>query len=354
MKLMKNGVSFVIPVYNIKKEFLNVCLNSIITQKTCLDYEIILIDDCSSQSTKDICKKICKKNNKIRLYSLDKNLGVSNARNIGIKNSNYNWICFVDADDWLEENALNIFSKTIELNNSSDLIIFNTNIVKNTKVEVNHFFEGKNVDITDLKLQIIHKNSAKFVPKYNCVGVSWAKLYKKEFLEKNNLSFDINLTRAEDHAFLLNLLSKNPKINCINQIVYNYRKNEYSTVNKYNPNLEFEFLKTLKELKKIIAKNFDENIYWNAYYLRCLSYLSSIISNEIISVHNKEGYIKKIRNIKKLYEVPEFNEAVEKLKKCKLSNKYKLLIQLRYNPTVLFLIYTANKSIKKLGWKNEN
>lgn len=93
-------ISIIIPVYNPGK-FINKCLNSIIHQ-TFKNIEILCIDDGSTDNSLNILKEFQKNDKRIRIFSQE-NLGAAASRNLGIENSKGNYILFVDADDWIEE-----------------------------------------------------------------------------------------------------------------------------------------------------------------------------------------------------------------------------------------------------------
>lgn len=346
MRQSNSGISFIIPIYNTKSEYIKKSVESITNQSEYQNYEVLLINDNSADITKKYCEKICLEHDKVKLYNLKKNSGVSFARNYGISNSKYEWIMFVDADDWIEKDAYNLLFSEIRKKSDIDMYIFNTNIVMKDKVVVNKFLNTDNIDFSQIALQIINKSSSTYCPKYNCIGVSWAKLYRKKFLINNNVKFNEGITRAEDHLFILNVISFNPIIKYVDQCVYNYRRNQFSTVNKYNSNLTNEFLKTLNEMKRIIEEKYNFDVYWDAYYIRCLSYLSSIISNKILNKNNNNSFFKKLEEIKKLYKIDLFKKATDKVDIKNLSNKYKILILLKKCPIILALLYKVSSTKK--------
>ena len=98
-------ISVVVPVYNVEK-YLRKCIDSIINQ-TYKNLEIILVDDGSPDKCGEICDEYAKKDNRVKVIH-KKNAGVSSARNDGIDNATGEYIIFVDSDDWLEDNAIEI------------------------------------------------------------------------------------------------------------------------------------------------------------------------------------------------------------------------------------------------------
>ena len=100
---MEDLISVIVPVYNVEK-YLNKCIDSIINQ-TYKNLEIILVDDGSQDSSGKICDEYTKKDNRIKVIHKE-NGGVSSARNIGLNNATGEWIAFIDADDWVDEEYL--------------------------------------------------------------------------------------------------------------------------------------------------------------------------------------------------------------------------------------------------------
>lgn len=115
-------ISIIIPVYNPGK-FINKCLNSIIHQ-TFKNIEILCIDDGSTDNSLNILKEFQKNDKRIRIFSQE-NLGAAASRNLGIENSKGNYILFVDADDWIEEDMCEkLYNHAEHL--GSDMVLFNS------------------------------------------------------------------------------------------------------------------------------------------------------------------------------------------------------------------------------------
>lgn len=102
--------SVIVPVYNVEK-YLEVCVQSILNQSF-HDYELILIDDGSSDSSGNICDEYAKNNERIKVIHQD-NGGLSCARNTGIKAAAGDYLIFIDSDDWIDSNALEAFDRII-------------------------------------------------------------------------------------------------------------------------------------------------------------------------------------------------------------------------------------------------
>ena len=121
-------ISVIIPVYNTEK-FLHRCIDSILTQ-TYTDFELLLIDDGSKDSSGSICDEYAEKDSRVRVFHKE-NGGVSSARNLGLDNAWGEWITFVDSDDYIEEN----FLKSFDGNLDADLVVGNIQMIRKQEVE---------------------------------------------------------------------------------------------------------------------------------------------------------------------------------------------------------------------------
>src|SRR5690554_5746847 len=117
--MIKTQLSIIIPIYNIE-DYLPTCINSILNQEFD-DYELLLINDGSTDNSGKICDQYALKDNKIRVYH-QKNAGVSAARNLGLEKATGEWICFVDRDDSIEQNSLSKMISKLHTN-ELDLLI---------------------------------------------------------------------------------------------------------------------------------------------------------------------------------------------------------------------------------------
>ena len=113
--------SFVIPMHNVSTIYLKECIESILANSN-ENIEIIVVDDCSSNGSAELCDRYAKKDSRIRVLHLDNNVGVSRARNIGSITCVGEWILFVDSDDWIDTKTCAVLSSVID--DDVDIIIF--------------------------------------------------------------------------------------------------------------------------------------------------------------------------------------------------------------------------------------
>ena len=219
-------ISIVIPIYNVEK-YLRVCLDSVINQ-TYKNLEIICVDDCGNDNSIKIVNEYIKKDNRIKLIQHSSNRGLGPARNTGLDNATGEYIFFLDSDDYLMEDAIEILYNKIKETNS-DFVVTRAEAfadddseetIKRTE-SMNNWLDKKELD----NYQVNSENYIETLENFNCV--SWGKLFKKEFLTQNNLRFIDGNYVHEDNGFWIKVLSKFPKMSYISNVglMYRIRKN---------------------------------------------------------------------------------------------------------------------------------
>lgn len=201
-------ISVIVPVYNVE-QYLPRCIDSILSQ-TFTDFELLLIDDGSTDGSDRICDEYEKQDRRIRVFHKE-NGGVSSARNLGLANSCGEHIVFIDSDDWIGRTHLEELIKFKD----NDIVIGGKTFVGDyrgaDKFEDNRIYLGDDIGkvlkatLTDNKLR-----------------VPWAKLYKKSIIEENNLLFNLHMKIAEDTVFVQQYLCHCKSICLINAISYFY------------------------------------------------------------------------------------------------------------------------------------
>ena len=254
-------VSVVVPIYKTKPEYLEKCLNSIIKQDFD-DIEIICVDDGSKKrDTKEILKKIENLDKRIKLLH-QKNKGPGSARNRGIRLSKGKYLSFIDSDDWVSENFIGELYKTAEENGAW---IAATNSVYNVfedgrKVRKDCGLREGDVDKKQMCANAIVKT-----------GVSWNKLYLRNFLIKNNIYYlENNTCVAEDNYFTdLCLINVSGQISVNSSPKYYYKQTETSITNiKQNILLKKIREVYVKIFCKIRTNTKNDNKFWNKIIYR--------------------------------------------------------------------------------------
>lgn len=241
--------SIIVPVYNVEN-YINICIDSLLNQDY-NNYEILLIDDCSTDNSGNICDKYSQKHSFIKTFH-KKNSGLSDARNLGIEKAEGDYIIFVDSDDYIKENILKEFANTLK-NNDVEILItrlaykFENNIVetdKNISMYIN-LKKGK----YNAKKWIIKKSADTWpAQKY---------IVSKKFIDKNHLRFKSGFFH-EDIEWTSLLCIYGEKFNYFEHIWYYYRRNrENSITNVLN---EKKILDVIQITNDIIYGKYSGNL----------------------------------------------------------------------------------------------
>ena len=322
-------VSVVIPVYNIPRNALECCVNSVLSQ----DYsniEIFLVDDGSSDDCSAICDELSKKDE--RLVVIHKNNeGVSSARNNGLLFATGKYILFVDADDGLHQQAISIMVALAETNNADitvcDYKRFYTDWLPNDSSQVNDnvnclLFECPSELISLRKKCLIEDGS--LGARFN--GAPWAKLYSLNLLKDNNLLFDVSLIRSQDNYFNFQAFCYS-KINCYVPIpLYYYRYMPQSSVNRFRQNLYDISDKYIQKITAVINLNKDKNEYLETLNRVRFEKTSELCMTNIAHPNNEAKISDKCELLKKVRYTWLLNINENDIKKCELSFKTKCLI----------------------------
>lgn len=283
-------ISVIVPVYNAEK-WLQRCVDSILAQ-TFTEFELLLIDDGSTDKSLDICKNYAKNDTRIKVVHKN-NGGVSSARNLGLDKASGKYVTFVDADDWVGTEYLNNLVSAAE-KETADLVINYAEVYLRGKGEKENYPEQliENNDYTSLFLQndLIWHTSP------------WSKLFKLETIRKSAIKFPDNIHIGEDAIFLYDYLLICKRIKVICTCDYNYQADCVGSLTKRINNFVseragYERLKEISvHLKKKCnnSKEIDNKFGWltGSYHRRCLiaMYHDKVKTNERRSYLKNEDF----------------------------------------------------------------
>ena len=241
--MRKYRLSIIIPVYN-AEEHIEKCMDSVIRQATDED-EILLIDDGSRDKSEKIIRKYEKNYPHIVRVISKKNEGVAKTRNLGIKEARGEYICFVDNDDYIDDDYISAFCNAIKY--GYDIVIGGY----------------RRIALNRIQFQVKPKDSNWY--KYIMMA-PWAKIYRKDFLIKNEIEF-LDYGLGEDVYFSIVAYSCTNKIKVIDYIGYNWYFNTKSVSNTsqkgFNIKLDPTYL--LESIYKRVGKEKEEYTF---FYIR--------------------------------------------------------------------------------------
>lgn len=304
-------ISIIVPIYNTSK-YLPQCIKSILSQSY-RNFELILVNDASSDNSLEICEIYKKKDQRIVIINKNNNEGVDKARFAGLNISNGKYILFIDSDDWLEGTDIlsQIYDKAEET--GADYVEMGMQHVMDRHSLI------KEISISPIKgyinnPELFNKYYKTFFG-YNIISINiWGKLYRKSTLDKANLQ-PSNLCMGEDLLFNLMLFPHLKSIYILDTIGYNYRFGGMTT--KYNKHLypDLKFIYKIKE--ELIRKyKYFEARKWARIEMKNILH-SDICQKIIFKAGTEEEIVKNIsyelqdpiwENVLQIEDHPQFHD----------------------------------------------
>lgn len=259
-------ISVIVPVYNAEK-WLRRCVDSILAQ-TFTDFEVLLIDDGSTDGSGAICDEYAIQDQRVRVFHKP-NGGVSSARNLGLDSAQGEWMTFADSDDYIESNMLVRMIKKIN-DEQADIVIadyFETSKDRDIKVSQN-LQSLKSEDLISGLLQ------------GHIIGSTCNKLFSKRLFTDNDIHFPKDIDYCEDLIAIVQILLHNPKVVVLSGAFYHYDTSTTDSITrKYTSKLYEHQKRAATFLQFFLGKKFE---------LQTMDYTLRILGNAI-----SHGYISK-------------------------------------------------------------
>ena len=230
-------LSIIVPVYNVKP-YIDKCITSILDQSF-KDFELILVDDGSTDGSGEMCDAFLKHDVQIKVIH-QKNQGLSGARNTGIRIAKGKYLAFVDSDDWLEHDMLLKMIETAERQHA-DIVVCRGQLVESNG-SISGYVGYDNQEIMSTKSATIE-----ILKDEKMQSFAWNKIYKRNLFD--GIEFPIGRL-FEDTATTYKLFYKSDKVVCIPYIGYNYRINPNSITHEKRTDIQ-KFIK--RELDNALA-----------------------------------------------------------------------------------------------------
>lgn len=325
-------ISIIVPFYN-DGELISNSVNSIKKQKE-KNFEVIFINDGSKDNSKELLKELLKDCDFMYRIIDKENEGVSVARNVGIKEAKGEYVFFLDADDFIHEDLIKEINQKLKKVTMPDIVYWGYDIINQ---------KGKILKKYEDHYMYIEKNDS-LIKEYMlkdfwiCTG---SALYKKSFLNANNIYFPKGVARAQDIVFIFNTLLKAKYIVCIEKVL-SYRffhKNSAMHTSKIKTlhiikamYLIENLLQNGTEEKEIFMNKFKPRHYWN------------MVIGGLLSFDKKDKKTKKtvIRLLKNKFIRKELEIYQPKTKKVKIA-KTILLFLLHFPPIYITIMRQINK-----------
>ena len=263
MNAKNPAISVIIPMYNMEK-YIRYCLDCILYQ-TFDDYEVILIDDASTDKTYEICRQICENNPAVILLKNEVNKGQQYSRNRGLDVAKGKYVYFMDSDDEILPKAMSVFYKKAE-EEQADVVHTNMFIVSYAEgcmISRQSLLQG-GISIEQSTGTMEGTVLQRFYEINRHLPMPWLNLIRKDFLIENGIRFrDIRI--SDDEAFVLELALKAKKFVKINEPLSIYRKfyNERERVEKRLPWILPMMGKIIDTFNEILDQFTPEEIPYN-------------------------------------------------------------------------------------------
>jgi glycosyltransferase involved in cell wall biosynthesis len=213
-------ISIIIPVYNIE-QYISECIESVLAQ-TCADFELILVNDGSTDSSGKICRVYALSDERVIVIN-KRNGGVSSARNAGIENSCGKYLWFVDGDDWIAPESVEKLSAKIR-ETDSDMINFNMKVVNDSKIN-DPKLKISNYNLMNFEFNDFYRN---YYLKYLLGFGPCTKLFKGKIVRERGVRFDESESMGEDQIFNVEYYMHIKNFCYIPDSLYYYRKRQNS------------------------------------------------------------------------------------------------------------------------------
>ncbi len=301
MEEMNKLVTIIIPAFNVEK-YIGRCLESVLAQSYS-HLEIIVIDDGSSDNTWQVVSSYADRDDRIKAFHRN-NSGVSASRNFAIDQSSGHYIQFVDADDYIRSDAVEIMVKALESSGASWVNCqYNRLDEADNKLEEYSFINGFIVtDTKDKRFRFIRDELCDYRVGYEV----WNKLFIASIIKENSLTFSEDCRIGEDLAFNICYGFFADSINCIDDRIYNYlirSDSAMGTVGSLEKNIEEHLL-----LCKAVEKQLDKaqmSAYKDCFYQLFYKLL----------IHASCGYtaretVEVVKNLNDSYYIDNMQEAL--------------------------------------------
>lgn len=296
---MEDLITIIIPIYNVEK-YLRECIESVLNQ-TYKNLEIILIDDGSKDNSAKICDEYEEKEKRIKVIHKE-NGGVSSARNKGLEIATGDYITFIDGDDYIDKDYIEKLLKNLKEKNV-ECVLCGFNRIYDKSAEIITKGENKLISKKEFLDSILNVQGG--------AGMACAKLWKKETII--NLRFNEKIKIAEDSLFGIQAVKNVNNVYILNEALYNYRFNKNSAVRKYNKDFANICLESMKAAKKYIEKEYANEKEVKEKFNNYIAYHILLITvNYCFNNENALNWIKQIKSLKEVANIPEYKEGIKK------------------------------------------
>lgn len=344
-------VSIIIPVYN-AYIYLKDCTTSILRQPF-KDFEIILIDDGSSDGSSELCEELCHLDRRVKCIHTPNN-GAAKARNIGLSLASGEYIWFVDADDLVEENALQTLVDEVT-DRCVDCVLFDsTRFYRDDREVVSPLFScsfyTQDHDLIDeIQRYFLYPPSSRFYTSSISTGyiAPWSKFLKADVIAKNSICFDEELEGLfEDGMFTLRMFDVVSSVSYLPIPLYRYRFRSNSLIHAFDARRLAKRNRSFAAIEKWLNETDKGTDYWAAYHCHVISHFGGLLSRYFYHPENEKTSRDANEELEAVLASEPYRSAARRADFKLLKAKDKLLkIFMSYKMIFAFRIYNYAKLI---------
>ncbi len=322
-------ISIIIPIYNVENYLANL-LDSIIDQTMNFkDIQVIMVDDCSTDNSREIMEKYSNEYDNFESIFLTENSGVAGkARNEGMKVAKAKYLMFADSDDFYPKDACEILYNTIEEKDADFITANYINADYDGAVWDEPIFNQKKYK--DFKLSITDYDKSFFILNSSACN----KIFRKSFIDKNKIKF-LEGVPAEDAYFTTSCFMKSDKVYYNSKIIYCYRQRNQG--DRRSKSVSFrcsrDYFAKINKAYKIIYENFKSNkqlAFYRYTYAKNMSYMIyKFIDSDILTKAQRIDILKEMKwfyELSKELKIPAVQECQQMIIDKILSEEYEVAI----------------------------
>lgn len=309
-------ITIVVPVYKVEYDQLRRGLDSIHAQ-TSQNFEALLVDDGSPDDCGKICDEYAQKYENFRVIH-QKNGGLSVVRNTGIDNARGQWVCFVDGDDWIESNTVELAEKYIAECSDGDILIWDEYYDVDDVSISNHFF-GADAQTISFENEEKEQLLDRILPKPGAgnpfktvvdLGTANARVYRTSFLREKKVYNKPGLKRMQDSVFNMWAYHKANKIYYRNMNLYHYSFNESAATQRYTKDIADTFQNLYESIEDFIRQTHNSEEYFQRLNLKFIRLLARMFELNYANPQNDLSLCDRLGLAKKDMYRPCFQKVV--------------------------------------------
>ena len=282
-------LSVIIPIYNTPRELLEHCLSSVQDNIRALEeVEVLCVNDGSTEPyVEEILKETESQDKRFRYIPKLNNTGLSDTRNVGMGMAQGEYIVFIDADDYLEPDALQYMLDKIEETESEVVMFGYTEDDNYDKHQFRKLYT--NADRKELSI-VLMSGDKKWRQRGFALCTAWAKIFKRDFILRNNLSY-IKGVLAEDEIFALNFVNVIDKFYVDNKLVYHFVKNDLSLTHTWNSQIVNRMVYDFQILNEFVTNNYPKDkLIAKAMVLKTYSCIRTLKNRNFTHPQNAKSF----------------------------------------------------------------